>query len=251
MALGALLEAGGDADLLRAGLAGIELGPWRLEVSTTTRAGIGATRVLVVAEGEQRPRPWGLVREQLEGADLPPRARAVAMATFEALAGAEARVHRVPLADVHLHEVGAVDSVVDVVGTALLLDQLGVATVTASPVALGSGSVVTEHGTLPVPAPAVTELLRGAPVRAAGVNAELTTPTGAAILAATVTDWGELPAMRIDTVGYGAGARDHPSLANVLRVVVGERLPAGPGPAPLTPHREGRPWRHQGQRPRP
>jgi uncharacterized protein (TIGR00299 family) protein len=222
MALGALLEAGGDIDLLRQGLAGVDIGPWHLEVSATTRAGIGATRVLVVAEGEQPPRPWGALQDRLERADLPPRAREVALATFEALASAEAHVHRVPVDEVHFHEVGAVDSVVDVVGTALLLDQLGIDTVTASSVALGSGTVVARHGTLPVPGPAVMELLRGAPVRAGGVDAELTTPTGAAILAATVTAWGELPPMRIHAVGYGAGTRDHPALPNLLRVVVGD-----------------------------
>jgi uncharacterized protein (TIGR00299 family) protein len=227
MALGALLDAGGDADRLRNDLARLGLGPWRLEVSTTTRGGLGATRALVVADEDQPPRPWGILRGLLEGADLPERPRALALAIFEALARAEARVHRVPVERVQFHEVGAVDAVVDVVGTALLLDQLGIWRVTASPVALGAGMVLGGHGRLPVPSPAVLELLKGAPVLGGGVEAELTTPTGAAILAATVTaagssGWGELPPMRVEAVGYGAGARDLPTLPNVLRVVVGE-----------------------------
>jgi uncharacterized protein (TIGR00299 family) protein len=235
MALGALLDAGGDADLLRNDLARLGLGPWRLEVSTTTRGGLGATRALVVADEDQPQRPWGTLRGLLEGADLPERPRALALAIFERLARAEARVHRVPVERVQFHEVGAVDAVVDVVGAALLLDQLGIWRVTASPVALGAGTVRGGHGRLPVPSPAVLELLKGAPVLGGGVEAELTTPTGAAILAATVTaagssgapaagssGFGELPPMRVEAVGYGAGARDLPTLPNVLRVVVGE-----------------------------
>jgi uncharacterized protein (TIGR00299 family) protein len=132
-------------------------------------------------------------------------------------------VHRVPAEEIHFHEVGAVDALVDVVGSALLLDQLGVGEVWASPVATGSGLTRSEHGVLPVPAPAVLELLRGAPLRAGGVEAELTTPTGAAILAASASRFGELPPVRTARVGYGAGGRRHRELPNLLRVILGER----------------------------
>jgi uncharacterized protein (TIGR00299 family) protein len=137
-------------------------------------------------------------------------------------------VHRVPPEQVHFHEVGAVDAVVDVVGAALLLADLGVTEVWASPVATGSGRTRSEHGVLPVPAPAVLELLRGAPLHAGGVEAELTTPTGAAILAASVDRFGELPPVRLARVGYGAGGRRHRELPNLLRVLLGERAGAEP-----------------------
>jgi pyridinium-3,5-bisthiocarboxylic acid mononucleotide nickel chelatase len=223
MALGALLDAGGDLEALRAGLRGLDLEPFELAVETVERGGIGATRVTVRA-GQGAARTWSDVRELLRGATLPEPVRARALATFELLAQAEGRVHRVPPEQVHFHEVGAVDALVDVVGTALLLHQLGVREAWASPVTTGgSGRTGSAHGPLPVPAPAVLELLRGAPVRG-GPAVELTTPTGAAILAAGVARFGELPPMRVASVGYGAGSRQLDELPNVLRVILGERM---------------------------
>ena len=223
MALGALLDAGGDLEALRAGLRGLDLEPFELAVETVERGGIGATRVTVRA-GQGAARTWSDVRELLRGATLPEPVRARALATFELLAQAEGRVHRVPPDQVHFHEVGAVDALVDVVGTALLLHQLGVREAWASPVTTGgSGLTGSAHGPLPVPAPAVLELLRGAPVRG-GPAVELTTPTGAAILAAGVAHFGELPPLRLASVGYGAGSRQLDELPNVLRVILGERV---------------------------
>ncbi len=224
MALGALLDAGGSPAALWAGLEGLApaLDPFQLEIATVDRGGIGATRVKVHTDHSSVVRTWGNLRAILGEADLPEPVRARAMAVFERLAEAEGRVHRKPPDQVHFHEVGAVDAVVDVVGTALLLHDLGVREIWASAVATGSGRTRGEHGVLPVPGPAVLELLRGAPVYSGGVAAELTTPTGAAILAAGAARYGDLPAMRVARIGYGAGSRQHDELPNVLRVVLGE-----------------------------
>jgi uncharacterized protein (TIGR00299 family) protein len=228
MVLGALLDAGGSAGALRAGLARLEVGPFELEIAPAERGGIGATQVIVhAAAGDGRN--WADVRGALAAAALPERVRSRALATFARLAEAEGRVHRVPPDEVHFHEVGAVDAMVDVVGAAMLLDDLGVEEVWASPVATGSGQVRGEHGVLPVPAPAVLELLRGAPLRAGGVQAELTTPTGAAILAESAARFSDMPPLRVARVGYGAGAREHRELPNLLRVVLGERLETSGG----------------------
>jgi pyridinium-3,5-bisthiocarboxylic acid mononucleotide nickel chelatase len=228
MVLGALLDAGGSAEALRAGLARVPLGPYELEVTGTERGGIGATQVRVRAGHPQAARTWADLRGALGEADLPGPVRDRALATFGRLAEAEARVHRTPADQVHFHEVGATDAVVDVVGSALLLDDLGVTELWASPVATGTGLVRGEHGVLPVPAPAVLELLQGVPIHAGGVAAELTTPTGAAILAAAAGRFAELPPMRVAAVGYGAGSRQHDELPNLLRVLLGERTADGP-----------------------
>jgi pyridinium-3,5-bisthiocarboxylic acid mononucleotide nickel chelatase len=227
MVLGALLDAGGSEPALREGLGRLELDPYELEIGPTERGGIGATQVVVHAEGRKR-RTWGDLRELLGGGPLPEPVRRRALATFARLAEAEGRVHRVPAEQVHFHEVGAVDAVVDIVGAALLLEDLGVTEVWASAVATGSGRTRSEHGVLPVPAPAVVELLRGVPLHAGGVEAELTTPTGAAILTATAERFGELPPVRVARVGYGAGGRRHRELPNLLRVLLGERVDAAP-----------------------
>jgi uncharacterized protein (TIGR00299 family) protein len=226
MALGALLDAGGSADALRSGLAGVPLDRFELDVAAVERGGIGATQVTVRVGEPPAVRTWGSLLGALAGADLPAPVRELALETFARLAEAEARVHRTPADEVHFHEVGAVDAVVDVVGAALLLHDLGVTEVWASPVATGSGLQRGGHGVLPVPAPAVLELLRGVPVHAGGVTAELTTPTGAAILVASATRFADLPPMRVARVGYGAGSRRHDELPNLLRVVLGERVAA-------------------------
>ena len=224
MALGALLDAGGDLDALRTGLQGLDLDPFELDVSTVERGGIGATRVEVRAGPPGAARTWRDVRSLLGAARLPEPVRERALATFERLAEAEGRVHRVAPDQVQFHEVGAVDALVDVVGTALLLHELGVEEAWASPVATGGGRTRGAHGPLPVPAPAVLELLRGAALHGGGVPVELTTPTGAAILAASVASFAELPPLRVARVGYGAGARQLDELPNLLRVILGERL---------------------------
>jgi pyridinium-3,5-bisthiocarboxylic acid mononucleotide nickel chelatase len=226
MVLGALLDAGGSAEALRAGLEGLPVDPFELEVTEVERGGIGATLVRVRAERSHVIRTWAYLRGALGEADLPAPARERALAIFGRLAEAEARIHRKPVDQVHFHEVGAVDAVVDVVGSALLLHDLGVDEVWASPVATGTGLVRGDHGVLPVPAPAVVELLREVPIYSGGVAAELTTPTGAAILAASAGRFTDLPPMRVAATGYGAGVRQHDELPNVLRVLLGRRTEA-------------------------
>jgi uncharacterized protein (TIGR00299 family) protein len=163
----------------------------------------------------------------LEDARLAPDVRARALATFEALARAEARVHGIPVERVHFHEVGAVDAIVDVTGVAIGLGRLGIERVTAGPVALGSGEVETAHGCLPLPAPAALELLRGIPTVPAHVEWETVTPTGAAMLRTLVDEFRAMPAMTIEAIGHGAGEDRPGPMPNVLRAVLGREAGAG------------------------
>ncbi len=225
MALASLVDAGADFDEVVAGLQRLPVTGWHIEVSKTTRAGLSATqlRVDVDPASDRTERNWGTIRAIIdEAAGLPERARARAQEVFARLAVAEGRLHGLPPEDVHFHEVGGLDAIVDVVGTCLALESLAVATVRSGPVALGTGTVRTSHGLLPNPAPAVVELLLGAPVRGASREEELTTPTGAALLAALAGSFGPLPQMKIGSSGYGAGSRDLEGMANVLQVVIGE-----------------------------
>lgn len=221
MALGALLDAGADLEPIRAGLLTLALEPFDLDVEAVDSGGIGATKVTVRSGAVSVIRTYANIRSLLELAELPLDAKGLAQRIFRRLAEAEAIVHRRELEQVTFHEVGAVDSIVDIVGTALAISSLGVERVFASAVPTGFGMVKTEHGALPIPAPAAVELLRGAPVYSRGVPVELVTPTGAAILAATVEGFGDLPRMRVERVGYGAGSArlDFP---NVIRVLIGE-----------------------------
>ncbi len=222
MALGSLLDAGADLDDVRAGLDGLGLDGWTLDAEPVTRGGLAATRAVVgIDEAAGGSRTWADIAALLAAADLPERARARAVAAFGALAAAEGRVHRQAPADVHFHEVGGLDAIVDIVGTCLALDHLGVDEIRASPVAQGTGQVRSAHGLLPVPAPAVIELLHGAPTYGTGRPVELTTPTGAALLAGLGSGWGPLPAMTVTASGRGAGGRDLDGLPNVVAVVVG------------------------------
>ena len=222
MLLGALVDAGVDLAVLQAAIDAVGVEPIRLRAETVTRGGLGATRVHVDAPGSAATRTWADVRARLDAAQLPDVVRSTALAVFARLAEAEAAVHRVAVDQVHFHEVGALDAIADVVGVATGLHVLALDRLTASPVALGSGSARGAHGPLPVPVPAVLQLLQGIPVRSGASPHEMTTPTGAALLATVVTDWGELPDMRIARTGMGAGGRDPQEVANLLRLVVGE-----------------------------
>jgi uncharacterized protein (TIGR00299 family) protein len=220
MALAALIDAGADFDELRSHLTKLPLEPFDLDVEETDQHGLRAKRVTVRATSAGVIRTYASIRALLDAADLPPEALRLAQRIFRRLAEAEARVHHKEVENVTFHEVGAVDSIVDIAGTALALSMLGIERVFASAVPTGLGMTKTEHGVMPIPGPAVVELLRGAPMYSKGVAAELTTPTGAAILAATVEGFGELPPMRIDSIGYGAGTHrlDFP---NLLRILIG------------------------------
>ena len=224
MALGALIQAGADADVIRDHLSVLPVEPFEFEVGSVDSHGIHALKVTVRTGASAVVRTYANIRALLEEADLPPDAKALAQRIFRRLAVAEAAVHNREVEQVVFHEVGAVDSIVDITGTALALTMLGVERIFASAVPTGFGMVKTDHGMMPIPAPAVVELLRGIPMYSRGVPMELVTPTGAAILASTVEGFGELPRMRTDAVGYGAGTA-RTDFPNVLRVFIGEDDP--------------------------
>jgi uncharacterized protein (TIGR00299 family) protein len=236
MALASLIDAGADIGEVIAGLEGLPVTGWHIEVAKTTRAGVAASQLQVDVDPESdlTERTWGTIRAIIDQAPgLPERARTRAQAVFGRLAAAEGRLHGLPPDEVHFHEVGGLDAIVDVVGTCLALESLGVASVRSGPVALGTGTVRGSHGLLPNPAPAVVELLVGAPVRGAAREEELTTPTGAALLAALAESFGPLPSMKITSSGYGAGSRDLEGRANVLQVVIGDLETEAPAEIPL------------------
>lgn len=221
MALGALFDAGADLDEVRAMVARLGVPGWRLEVEATSRNGIAATRAVVTTEDTTTTRHWSDIRALLAGAGLPERVARRAHDIFAAIATVEARLHATTPENVHFHEVGGLDAIVDVVGVAAALEVLGIDEVSASPVATGTGVVRAAHGTLPNPAPAVVGLLAGHRVRGVDVGVELTTPTGAAIVAALATGTGPMPAMTIVASGFGAGTRELAELPNLTQVVVG------------------------------
>ncbi|UYZ14304.1 LarC family nickel insertion protein [Brevibacillus sp. WF146] len=161
------------------------------------------------------------IAEMIDAAELAPRVAARAQAVFEKIAVAEAKIHNIPVETVHFHEVGALDSIVDVVGIALALEELEIDQLYAGPVPTGNGYVRCDHGLYPVPAPATMEMLKGIPLRRTDIQKELTTPTGAGVAAALVREFGPLPAMSVEAIGYGAGTRDLPDQPNVLRVLIG------------------------------
>jgi hypothetical protein len=223
MLLGALLDAGADEGAVRTALAGLGVPGLDLEVGGVSRHSIAARRVSVVSEEQHAERNWGDIRELIAAATgLPARARERAQAVFARLAEAEGRVHGIPAEEVHFHEVGGADAIGDICGIAVAVESLGIDEIVCSPLPLGRGFAKTAHGTLPLPAPAVLELLRGAPLVGVDLDAELVTPTGAAVVAALASEFGPVPAMQLSALGYGAGARDLSELPNLVRVLVGE-----------------------------
>jgi uncharacterized protein (TIGR00299 family) protein len=226
MALGALIDAGADVEAIRAGLDTLPVEPFELEVERADASGIGATQVQVHVGSSSVIRTYASIRDLIEASDLPADAKNSAQRIFRRLAEAEAKVHRKEVELVTFHEVGAVDSIVDIAGTAYALSLLGVHRVFSSPVPTGMGMTRSEHGAMPIPAPAVTELLQGVPIYSKDVPFELTTPTGAAILAALSEGYGDVPLMRLTATGYGAGTY-RLGFPNVTRVLIGEAETAG------------------------
>lgn len=168
-------------------------------------------------------RTYRHIVELIQNAALTDNVKTIAINIFTKIAKAEGRIHGVPMEDVHFHEVGAVDSIIDIVGTAILIDQLKVDRIISSPIPVGSGKIRIDHGIYPVPAPATLEILRGIPLAASNIKGELTTPTGAAIASVLSKEFGPMPSMTVDTIGYGAGTKDIPNHPNVLRVVIGQK----------------------------
>jgi len=227
MVLGALIDLGVPLDGLRAALAALLPAGCELTAERVSRSGIGAIQFDLKeiphdAGGHARHRGLHEILEMIANAGLPERVASRASLLFERLGRVEAEIHQVPIERVHFHEVGALDSIVDIVGSVWAIDALGVDRVAASPLNTGSGTVATAHGQLPVPAPATIRLLEGAPAYSNGVQGELLTPTGALLVTGHATSFGPMPAMTIRRTGYGAGQRQVPGQPNVLRAVLGE-----------------------------
>jgi hypothetical protein len=223
MTCAALLDAGAPEAALREVPVRLGLPDVELRLERTERHGIGALHLDVLDPHEgHHDRSWRVIREQLSQADLQDGVRERALAVFERLAEVESSVHGVALDDVHFHEIGAVDTLIDVVGAVTLLARLGVSRVVCSPLPMGAGTTRAAHGVLPLPAPATAALLVGAPVFGVALQAELVTPTGAALAATLADDWGALPTMTLRKIGYGAGTADFPERANLVRVLLGE-----------------------------
>ena len=222
MLLGALLDAGADEAKVRGALDSLALSGWEMTVTEVTRAGLRATRAEVTTSDGGPPRSYRDIVSLLEAAPLDDDVARTALEVFAALGRAESAVHGVPLEDIHFHEVGGIDALIDVVGCSAAWADLAPSSATSSPVATGIGSVTTAHGLMPLPAPAVTELLTGVPLVGRG-ETELVTPTGAALLTVLAEGFDELPAMTVAATGYGAGGRDL-ELPNVLRVLLGAEL---------------------------
>jgi uncharacterized protein (TIGR00299 family) protein len=222
MALGSLLDAGADFSEVLGLLQRLPLGGWSLRAEPVLRAGIAATRAVVETTDDVVVRTHAHIVGLVGEARLPERVARRALQTFAALAVVEGRLHRRPPEQVHFHEVGSHDTVIDVVGTAAAMEVLGIDLVASSPVATGMGTVRSAHGLLPNPSPAVVQLLQGIPTWGRDLAVELTTPTGAAILAGTASSFGPLPPMRIAASGFGAGSQDIDGLPNCTQVVIGE-----------------------------
>ena len=227
MLLGALLDAGADLDAVRGAVDTLGIDGWTLDAEPVLRGGVAATRAVVGTPGEgHHHRTWSTIQTLLHeagGRGLPDDVVAWAYSTFAALAEVEGELHRMPPDEVHFHEVGALDALVDVVGTCAALHDLGVWEVVCSPVATGHGSVGAAHGNLPVPAPATSKLLVGVPVVGLDVPFELATPTGVALVRALARSFGPMPPMTVSSTGLGAGGRELEGRPNVVQVLVGKR----------------------------
>jgi hypothetical protein len=223
MVLGALLDAGLDLTRLQAELAGLRLDGYHIVAEPVRRNGLRGTHIEVEIEEQGVARHLHHIKQIIEGSELPPEVKARSVSIFTRLAEAEARVHGEPIDHIHFHEVGAMDAIIDIVGSVTGLWLMGVEAVYASQVHVGRGTIECAHGIIPVPAPATMELLRGVPVYGWDVDAELVTPTGAAILTDLTTSFGGGPTMRVEHVGYGAGTREL-SFPNLLRVSIGETV---------------------------
>ena len=258
MVLGALLDAGLPLDELRRALGSLAIDGASVSAKRVLRAGVSATKFIVEEHGQnadtatihrhdhqhdhdhahaRAPRtthaPAAVAHQHahrslaeintlIERSALSPAAQARAKALFHRLGEAEAAIHQIPIEKIHLHEVGALDSIIDIVGAVFALEWFGADRIISSPLNVGGGMVHSAHGHFPVPAPATVKLLAGAPVYSSGVQSELVTPTGALLVTGYATAFGPVPAMTVEHVGYGAGDRDLPNTPNVLRVLVGE-----------------------------
>ncbi len=227
MTLGALVDAGLPIEVLRLELAKLKLPGYEITSEKVKRSGLAATKVHVVLDEKEQPaRHLADIVGIINGSALSPVVKQKSLGIFQRLADVEAKVHGTTPDRVHFHEVGAVDALVDIVGSVIGLEHLGITEIIGSPLNVGSGTVHTAHGKLPVPAPATAELLRDIPLYSSSITFELTTPTGAAIISTLASSFGPLPQMKVRTIAYGAGNKDIPGQPNVLRLMIGEPISA-------------------------
>ncbi|QQS48933.1 MAG: nickel pincer cofactor biosynthesis protein LarC [Acidobacteriota bacterium] len=230
MLVGALLDCGIDFDYLEDELAKLGIDGYELILTRVDRSGISAAKFDVHTHHDHdhhnhhNHRGLSEIKRIIGGSKLNDAVKERALAIFQLIGEAESRIHNVPLETVHFHEVGAIDSIVDIVGASIGLEALGIEQVISSPLHVGSGTFTCAHGTYPVPGPATTEILRDVPIYSGEIQGELVTPTGAAIIATTAAGYGPVPMMRIEKTGYGAGTRDYPKFPNVLRAIVGRTI---------------------------
>ncbi|WP_081411017.1 nickel pincer cofactor biosynthesis protein LarC [Desulfotruncus alcoholivorax] len=229
MILGAFVDLGVELEQLQHGLEKLRLPGFRLEAAAVKRSGLSGTKVNVIVDDAPQPHRNLLdISGIIDRSDLKHNVKDLSLKIFNRLAEAEAKIHGTDINNIHFHEVGGLDSIVDIVGASICMDLLGIEEVYCSKLNVGQGFIKCQHGILPVPAPATLELLRGVPIYAYGSGKELLTPTGAAIIT-TISGWfGPLPEMVVEKVGYGAGYHDL-DLPNMLRILLGTRLPSGEG----------------------
>ena len=225
MILGSLLDAGLDIKNLKTELGKLNLSGYNIRCSRKTKKGITGTKFNVDAAQDNHHRSLKDIHKIIDASDLDKKIKTSSKRIFTRLAEAEAKIHNKTVEEIHFHEVGAIDSVIDIVGTVTGLHLMGIQEVQASRIHLGTGSLECAHGTLPVPPPATLELLKEVPVYSTGLESELVTPTGAALLSALSKHFGPLPSMKIERTGYGLGSRDLP-IPNIIRVIIGERSEA-------------------------
>jgi uncharacterized protein (TIGR00299 family) protein len=224
MLLAALLDAGVDARRLLRELKKMRLGFYEFKLTRAVRGNLVGARVDIRIPAQQPPRKLGDIEEMMGKTELAETVKEKALKIFRRLAEAEGKLHNLPPGEVHFHEVGAVDAIIDIVGACLGLELLEVSELVCSPLNVGGGRVEAEHGSLPVPAPATAELLKEIPIYSTGIEGELVTPTGAAIVSTLAASFGPMPAMKVERIGYGAGEKDIPGQANVTRLFVGESV---------------------------
>jgi pyridinium-3,5-bisthiocarboxylic acid mononucleotide nickel chelatase len=231
MFLAALLDAGVELDRLQKELKKIDLGPYEFTQNRVMRKGLAGNHVEILAPGKQPHRHLSHIEKLIGDAAIDKAGKQKALQVFRRLGEAEAKLHGQPIEKIHFHEVGAVDAILDIVGGCLGLALLGNPDLVCSPLNVGAGRVEAAHGSLPVPAPATAELLKGVPIYSSGVESELVTPTGAALVSTLAAGFGPMPRMKVERIGYGAGAKDFPTHPNIARLMLGERAEdVGAGP---------------------
>lgn len=231
MTIGALVDLGADPGYLETELRKLNINSeYKLKWEKVVKKGVSATKFDVIVEensdehhhSHHHHRHYRDIVKMIEGADFNENVKTVALKIFEVIGTAEAKIHNIPFEKVHFHEVGGIDSIIDIVGTSILVDDLQISTIISSPVPVGNGYIRIAHGMYPIPAPATLEILKGIPIKESNITGELTTPTGAGILAVLVDRYGPIPSFKIEAIGYGAGTKDFADHPNVLRIILGE-----------------------------